>query len=87
MALCLFTFEDLELICLHLLQLEEVYLLEGLGPTPEANHTGLTHQSFVELVRLLLWHFFAAVSLLEKAQSWDWQPAITLCLLLILSVS
>ena len=34
------------------LQLEEVYLLEGLGPTPEANHTGLTHKSFVELVRL-----------------------------------
>ena len=36
---------------LFVLQLEEVYLLEGLGPTPDANHNNLSHNSFVELVQ------------------------------------
>lgn len=52
------------------MQLEEVYLLEGLGPTPEANHTGLTHTSFVELVSFVsisLCFLVAAAFLLQQA--------------------
>lgn len=33
-----------------MLQLEEVYLVEGLGPEPEGNPATLSHKNFVELV-------------------------------------